>query len=194
MHVLYKDKNENFECKIAVEGTDLSKAQARLVLENVEHTLLFKGDIDSHGKCSINIGKLKFLSENLTGKLKLEVIIDDDTYFIPYESEFKLGVSKKVRAEVVEEQSKTVLAKTVTVEVISKPTPPPIKNKSKIWAKAINETSHKLTNSKSKYTPTTKTQFIKKTISEAVVKHKIPNSDLVWFNNKIIQEVRKGKK
>lgn len=191
-HILYKDKNEQFECKIAVEGTDLSKAQARLVLENVEHTLLFKGDIDSQGKCSINIGKLKFLSENLVGTLKLEVIIDDDTYFIPYESEFKMGVSKKVRAEVVEEKSKTVLAKTVTVEVISKPTP--VQSKSKIWAKAINETSHKLTNSKSEYTPTTKTQFIKETISEAAVKHSIPNSDLVWFNNRILKEVLKNKR
>lgn len=72
MYKLYKDKYENFECRIAIEGANLSSAKARLVLENSEYNLFFWGDIKSDGNCIIPIPKLKILSENLKGNLKLK--------------------------------------------------------------------------------------------------------------------------
>ena len=43
---LYTDKKENFECKIYLEGASLTDATARLILENENVSLIFKGDID----------------------------------------------------------------------------------------------------------------------------------------------------
>ena len=116
MYKLYTDKDENFECKISVEGTNLSKASARLVLESNEYNLMFTGKIDSTGKCIIPIPKLKLLSENLKGKLKLEVIVDNDTYFVPYTDDFLISTNRKVTVEVLKPESKT---KKVIVEMAS---------------------------------------------------------------------------
>lgn len=124
MFTFYKDKSENFECNIGLEGASLSKAQARLVLENNEYPLIFNGTIDKTGKCVIPIPKLKILSETLKGNLKLEVIVDDDTYFVPYTDTFEVAVNKKL-----------------TVEVISKPkeeTPVIVENKKKVTATVVN--------------------------------------------------------
>lgn len=104
MFTLYKDKSENFECKIHIDGANLSEAQARLVLENQEYNLIFKGNIKSDGTCIIPIPKLKILSESLKGNLKLEVIVDNDTYFVPYEDIFEIEVNKKVMVEVKNSQ------------------------------------------------------------------------------------------
>lgn len=118
MYKFYKDKAENFECKINIEGASLSNATARLVLENEEFNLVFKGKINNSGQCIIPIKKLKILSENLKGKLQLEVIVDNDTYFIPYQDDFIVDVSKKVTVEVVENKD---INKKVIVEVNNKP-------------------------------------------------------------------------
>lgn len=121
MYKFYKDKSETFECNIGVEGTSLSKASARLVLESSEYNLIFKGNINSSGKCTIEIPKLKVLSENLTGTLKLEVIVDEDTYFVPYEDKFEVAINKKVTVEVLNKQETKPLSegkKKVTATVV----------------------------------------------------------------------------
>lgn len=114
MYIFHKDKNENFECNIGLEGASLSNAQARLILENEEFNLIFKGNISKDGKCIVPIKKLKILTEGLTGKLKLEVIVEDDTYFLPYQDDFTIGVEKKLTVEVLQKQE---TAKKVIVEV-----------------------------------------------------------------------------
>lgn len=122
MYKFYQDKTEEFKCSIGVEGANLSKAKARLVLESNEYNLIFNGNIDKSGKCSILIPKLKILSEKLEGKLKLEVIVEDDSIFIPYEDKFEIGVSKKVTVEVAK-QDKPVISeskKKVTAVVETK--------------------------------------------------------------------------
>jgi hypothetical protein len=101
MYTFYKDKSENFECNIKLEGANLSKTQVRLVLENNEYPLIFNGNIDSTGKCIIPIPKLKILSEELKGNLKLEVIVDEDTFFTPYSDVFEIAIDKKVTVEVI---------------------------------------------------------------------------------------------
>ena len=104
---LYTDKQENFECQIYLEGTSLSKAKARLVVESGGLNLMFHGKIDKNGKCQVPIKKLRgLLDENDNGNIKLEVIAED-TYFQPWQSEFTVDTAKKIKVEIKEQtQSK----------------------------------------------------------------------------------------
>ena len=109
MYKLYTDKQEIFECEIQLEGTTLDKSEARLVIETNDMALLFKGNIDSKGKCKIPVKKLKgLLNENAKGSIKLEVIADD-VYFTPWESNFNVETSKKVTVEVKSQQNDNII-------------------------------------------------------------------------------------
>ena len=110
MYKLFTDKAELFECDIKIEGSSLSKSNARLVIETKDYSLLFKGNIDSNGKCSIPIKKLKgLIEESSQGSIRLEVIAED-TFFTPWESDFEVQASKKVTVEVKSQQEKPVIA------------------------------------------------------------------------------------
>ena len=106
MYKLFTDKTELFECDIKLQGASLNKSKARLVVETSEYSLLFKGTINSKGKCEIPIRKLKgLIDENTKGNIRLEVIAED-TYFTPWESDFEVETSKKVTVEVKSQQNK----------------------------------------------------------------------------------------
>ena len=112
MYKLFTDKSELFECDIKLEGASLSKSSARLVVETSDYSLLFKGEINSSGKCEIPIRKLKgLIDENTTGNIRLEVIAED-TYFSPWESDFEVDASKKVTVEVKSQQTKKPIVET----------------------------------------------------------------------------------
>ena len=109
MYKLFTDKAELFECDIKIEGTSLSKSTARLVVETSDYSLMFNGKISSNGKCEIPIKKLKgLIDENSKGNMRLEVIAED-TYFIPWKSEFEIDASKKVTVEVKSQSNKKVI-------------------------------------------------------------------------------------
>lgn len=91
---LYKDKGENFQCDIYVEGAKTDDTIARIIIETNDWTLMFPGEI-SNGKVTIPIRKLNIFDEGQVGKIKLEVIAEG-TLFIPWEDEFKIKLSKKV--------------------------------------------------------------------------------------------------
>ena len=59
MYKLFTDKTELFECNIKLEGAALKNSQARLLIESSDLSLIFKGTINSDGKCQIPIKKLK---------------------------------------------------------------------------------------------------------------------------------------
>ena len=112
MYKLFTDKSELFECDIKLEGASLSKSSARLVVETSDYSLLFKGEINSSGKCEIPIRKLKgLIDENTTGNIRLEVIAED-TFFTPWESDFEVDASKKVTVEVKSQQTKKPIIET----------------------------------------------------------------------------------
>lgn len=92
---VYKDKFENFTCNVSVEGAKLNNTKARLILESDDWNLVFDGDIDQYGKCTIPIKKLSVLDEGTVGKIRLEVIAEN-TIFSPWQDEFKVRLSKKV--------------------------------------------------------------------------------------------------
>ena len=100
MYKLFTDKNELFECNISLQGASLKKSKVRLVVETQDYSLLFKGNINSKGKCEIPIRRLKgLIDEDTTGNIRLEVIAED-TYFTPWESDFEVETSKKVTVEI----------------------------------------------------------------------------------------------
>ena len=121
MYKLFTDKSELFECDIKLEGASLSKSKARLVVETSDYSLLFKGEINSSGKCEIPIRKLKgLIDESTTGNIRLEVIAED-TFFIPWESDFEVDASKKVTVEVKSQTTKKPIVETkVNVKVKNK--------------------------------------------------------------------------
>ena len=109
MYKLFTDKTELFECDIKIEGATLSNSTARLVVETNDYSLMFNGKINSSGKCTIPIKKLKgLIDESSKGNIRLEVIADD-TYFIPWKSEFEINASKKVTVEIKSQSNKPVL-------------------------------------------------------------------------------------
>jgi hypothetical protein len=119
MYKLYTDKTELFECTIKLEGASISKSKVRLVVESTEINLLFPGKIDTDGKCTIPVSKLKgLLDENTQGNIKLEVIADD-VYFTPWESNFIIETSKKLTVEVTSQAAALIESQSprVTVEV-----------------------------------------------------------------------------
>ena len=104
MYKLFTDKSELFECDIKIEGASLSNSTARLVVETNDYSLMFNGKINNLGKCEIPIKKLKgLIDESSKGNIRLEVIADD-TYFIPWKSEFEINASKKVTVEIKSQQ------------------------------------------------------------------------------------------
>ena len=117
MYKLFTDKAELFECDIKIEGSSLSKSTARLVVETNDYSLMFNGQIDSNGKCQIPIRKLKgLIDESSKGNIRLEVIAED-TYFIPWKSEFEIEASKKVTVEIRSQQKPLIESKEPKVQV-----------------------------------------------------------------------------
>jgi TusA-related sulfurtransferase len=110
MYILYTDKQEVFECSISLEGASVKNSQARLIVESDNLNLLFKGTIDSNGKCTVPIKKLKnLLEESTKGKIRLEVIADD-TYFTPWESNFEVETARKVTVEVKSQSNQNIIS------------------------------------------------------------------------------------
>ena len=135
MYKLFTDKTEVFECDIKLSGASLSNSNVRLVVESADVNLLFKGKIDSTGKCSVPVKRLSgLLGETTTGTLRLEVIADD-TFFTPWESEFVVETSKKVTVE-VKSQTKSQIIED------KKPTMQVTRVKNTAAKKQISESKH----------------------------------------------------
>ena len=117
MYKLFTDKTEIFECDISIEGASLRNSSARLIIESNDVNLLFNGKLDSSGKCQVPVKKLKgLLDENTKGNIKLEVIADD-TYFVPWESDFSVEASKKVVVEVKSQKGNLITESKPKVKV-----------------------------------------------------------------------------
>jgi hypothetical protein len=106
MYPLFIDKNEEFNCKITIEGADNGTANPRLLLKTKKWDLMFEGVV-KNGQCIIPLKKLSSLiGEGETGEIKLEVIVDD-TLLVPWENTFEAKVSKKVKVDVSESYTST---------------------------------------------------------------------------------------
>ena len=114
---LYTDKQETFECDLYLEGADLKKSSARILVETKDLTLLFPGTISKDGNCKVPIKKLRgLLDEKTEGNIKLEVIAED-TLIEPWQSEFVVETSKKVTVEVKGQGNKKQIKETSKPQV-----------------------------------------------------------------------------
>lgn len=106
MYTLYTDKTELFECDVSVKNANLKNSIARLVVESDSVNLIFKGKIQD-GKCQIPIKKLKgLLDESIKGKIHLEIIVED-TFFVPWESEFIVEEHTSIKVDVKEQKQES---------------------------------------------------------------------------------------
>jgi hypothetical protein len=103
-YTVFRDRDENFECQLSVEGTSLADAKVRIVLESDSWNFIFYGQVYGNGKCVVPIKKGLPLIEGATGKIKLEVIAEDQL-FVGWEDTFKVTASKKVKVELKEQKS-----------------------------------------------------------------------------------------
>jgi len=96
---IYRDKEENFECNISVQGAKLSSSQARLILDHEICNLVFYGKVSKDGKCVVPLKKMTYFPEGTIGRIRLEVIVDD-TIFTPWEETFIVEGAKKVTVQI----------------------------------------------------------------------------------------------
>jgi len=96
---IYRDKEEIFECNISVQGAKLSSSQVRLVLDHEICNLVFYGKINKDGKCVVPLKKMNFYPEKSSGRIRLEVIVED-TIFVPWEETFIVEGAKKVTVQI----------------------------------------------------------------------------------------------
>jgi hypothetical protein len=122
MYKLLKDKNNEFQCEIKLEGASSKNAKVRLFLEGDGCEYSFNGKIENE-QCIIPLGKLKKFANLLeNGKIRLEVVADD-TLFVPYESDYELEAEKKVTVEV--KQPNSSLSKAMVEVKVATPAPTP---------------------------------------------------------------------
>ena len=99
LYKVYRDREEDFQCEIVIQGAKLSNAKVRLVFDQDTCNLVFYGKIYKEGKCLIPLKKMSFYPEGSTGNVKLEVIVDDNI-FVPWEETFVVEESKKITVQV----------------------------------------------------------------------------------------------
>ena len=100
---LFLDKSEEFVCEMEVKNASLKNAFARMIIESSDLTIMFPGQLKD-GKCIVPIKRLKgILSENTTGTMKLEVVVED-TYFSPWSSEYVVEENTSVKVKVQEQR------------------------------------------------------------------------------------------
>jgi len=103
---LFRDKSEDFSCELKIQGANVDDTDVRLVIESENWNIMFKGNVDSYGRCLIPMKKLNILNEGDVGTIKLEVIAEN-TVFIPWENNFRVKNSKKVNFVLNENKKNT---------------------------------------------------------------------------------------
>jgi len=99
MHVFFLDKNNTFRCRIEIDGAPLENAKARLLLKTEGYSLVFDGKILNSGECTFDlVCPTKIFTIFNFGKLHVEVIVNN-ILFTPYESEFSIEKTKKIKVD-----------------------------------------------------------------------------------------------
>jgi hypothetical protein len=70
-----------------------------LVFDHEICNIVFYGKVYKDGKCIIPLKKMNFYPEGSSGRIRLEVIVDD-TIFIPWEETFTVEGAKKVSVQI----------------------------------------------------------------------------------------------
>ena len=113
MITLYIDREQLFECKVKVEGTDFNKVVSRLIISPTGSSkhLFIEGVVEG-GICKIKIPPITEISKN--GNISLEVIVDNNNIFKPWNSTYELTAEKKITVENIEINKKNNLLVSVS--------------------------------------------------------------------------------
>lgn len=107
MYKIFKDKDKMFKCRIDVQGADIEKCKARLIIEsNNGLIIMHNGKITESGNCEVVLPKNYVFDEGDTGKVMLEVVADN-TLFTPWEETFEVMFSKKVEISMDSDEEET---------------------------------------------------------------------------------------
>lgn len=98
-YLFHRDTDEIFECKVTVEGGSSDNTSARLILKTDSWNILFDGSIKKNGMCCIPLKKLSLFQDGTIGHAYLEIVVDD-VVFVPWESPFRITMSKKVSIQI----------------------------------------------------------------------------------------------
>jgi hypothetical protein len=107
VYKLYRDKEENFECNITVEGASLTSSQVRLIIDTNLMNLVFYGKLYKDGRCMVPLKKMIMFPEGTRGQIRLEVIVDD-TVFSPWESDCIVEGAKKVTVDLKQKKNVSI--------------------------------------------------------------------------------------
>lgn len=180
MYTIQLDQTKNFECSLKIQGASLKKSKINMIIEGDDFDIKLKGAIDSSGKVTIPIKKLKgILDENIKGNMFLEVIAED-TYFTPYKTEYLTEVSRKVEVISVNGKSKESLTESESVDITdSKPkvTISDIKNDDALLIKEhVNRINKNITRSNLNIFKKEDKAKVIKTIQNYLTENKVENS------------------
>lgn len=92
---IYLDKDEMFECEVSIKNASTKDSSARLIIESEDVNLVFYGNVT---KDTITVpikGLKKYFTESDKGKIKLEVIVENNL-ITPWESEIEFESYNKV--------------------------------------------------------------------------------------------------
>lgn len=107
LYIIYKDRSEDFECNVSIEGTSIGSTAARIILDTEYWNLVFYGEIKADGTCVVPIKKGIPFPEGTRGEIRLEVLVDEQL-FIGWRDKFILETSKKVNVQIKDQTKVTV--------------------------------------------------------------------------------------
>lgn len=98
--IFYRDKREAFRGKLEVDGGSVNSSVVRMCLERADGISIFlNGKISANGDCIIDVPPMKILEKGEVGKVKIEVIVEGQSYFIIHEGNFEIRDFMKLSTE-----------------------------------------------------------------------------------------------
>ena len=124
MEFFNNSMNDNLKFKLNSDGVDLNKIEPRLILTTKSNeNYFFIGEI-KNGICEFSVPELKLYEKGDYGKIKFEIISEDETYFPVWEDKFEIKTKATIKLEeMVSEIVKTPQKPRITSDIIvEKPT------------------------------------------------------------------------
>jgi hypothetical protein len=100
MEFFNNKENDSLKFKIVnIEGVDIDTIQPRLILITKENkNYFFIGEIQN-GVCKFDIPKLESFKNGDDGKIKFEIVSEDDMYFAVWEDTFNVKTKASIKIE-----------------------------------------------------------------------------------------------
>lgn len=114
---LYEDKIQTFKCNLKIEGADVSKAKARMLLCGKTRDYIFNGKITKFGRCTISFPPITDF-DTTKGKAVLEVIIENG-YFEALKLEYEIvrqNIVEVLDIEMDDNKSKSVVVDSISID------------------------------------------------------------------------------